>query len=464
MPFFRISTLSILSCSLLFSATLSSQPKDASLVIYNSGIGLVHESKELSVEKGKQSIVYPGVATTVQTDSVSVGLPGDLILYSQQYRYDKITLNKILEAHIGKKIRYKTGKKGKVNGGARESTLGQEPIIKEGMLLASNPAVIETKNGIISGIAAGDFIFESIPNELIMKPSLVWNIEAARSTTGMMNLDYLISRISWKSDYILNLQENTGDLTGWITVDNRSGKRFEDIKLNLLAGDINRAPTQRLYADAVRVEKSMAAAPVAHQAHEGYHFYSVPFNVTIANNEKTQVKFIDQPRHKLKRLYDVRMQHPFNTAQEQKRPVNQYVELSKFSMPLPGGIVRTYSKAGDTTVLLGETRLENTPKNEKVKLRIGTNFDLIAKNKLVERSDDSRYYGAKVAYTLINRSDSAKTVDVDIPGIVERTKHLSTIKTRLPYTRPDGYTLRFAITLKAGETKTWDVSYRTKKP
>ena len=111
MPLFRLSTLTILSCSLLFSATLSSQPKDASLVIYNSGIGLVHESKELAVDKGKQSIIYPGVATTVQTDSVSVELPGDLILYSQQYRFDKITLNKILEAHIGKQVRYKTGKK-----------------------------------------------------------------------------------------------------------------------------------------------------------------------------------------------------------------------------------------------------------------------------------------------------------------------------------------------------------------
>lgn len=451
MPLFPIAMLSTLSSALLLSATLSSQPKDASLVIYNSGIGLVHESKELSVAKGKQSIVYPGVATTVQTDSVSVELPGDLILYSQQYRFDKITLNKILESHIGKQVRYKTGKK-------------ELPLIKEGTLLASNPAVIETKDGIVSGIAAGDFIFKSIPSELIMKPSLVWNIEAPRATTGMMNLDYLISRISWKSDYILNLHENDGDLTGWITVDNRSGKRFEEVKLNLLSGDINRAAAPKPYAGAIRMEKRMAAAPVAHQAHEGYHFYSVPFNVTIANNEKTQVKFIDQPRHALTRLYDVKMQHPFNTTKEQKLPVNQYVELSKFSMPLPGGVVRTYSKAGDTTVLLGETRLENTPKNEKVKLRIGTNFDLIAKNKLVKRSDDSRYYGAKVAYTLTNQSDKAKTVDVDIPGVVERTKHLSTVTTKLPYTRPDGYTLRFTITLKPGEKKVWEVSYRTKKP
>ncbi|MEA3373030.1 MAG: hypothetical protein U9Q62_04990, partial [Campylobacterota bacterium] len=413
-------------------------------------IGLVHESKELSIDKGRQSIVYPGVATTVQTDSVSVTLPGDLILYSQQYRFDKITLNKIIEAHIGKEVRYKSGPK-------------KQQVIKKGTLLASNPAVVETKDGIVSGIAAGDFIFESIPSELIMKPSLVWNVAVPRSTTGMMNLDYLISRISWKSDYILNLHENSGDLTGWVTVDNRSGKRFEEVKLNLLAGDINRASAPQLYADAMRMEKSMAAAPVAHQAHEGYHFYSVPFSVTLANNEKTQVKFIDQPRHKLKRLYDVKMQHPFSTTTEQKRAVSQYVELSKFPMPLPGGIVRTYSKAGDTTVLLGETPLENTPKNEKVKLRIGTNFDLIAKNKLTERSDDSRYYGAKIAYTVTNRSDKSKTVDVDIPGIVERTKHLSTITTELPYTRPDGYTLRFTITLKAGETKTWDVAYRTKK-
>lgn len=437
--------------SMLLSAALSTKPTNASLVIYNSNIGLVHEEKTVTLDRGNQAITYPGVATTVQTDSVSVQLPVDVLLYSQQYRYDKITLNKITEAHIGKKVNYKTGSE-------------EKAVVKSGTLLAANPAVVKTEEGIVGGIKQSDFIFASIPDELIMKPSLVWNVDARKSVKGKMKLDYLISDIGWKSDYILNLKQHHADITGWITVNNRSGKRFENIKLNVLAGDINRVSDRRSYADAVVMEKSMAAAPVAHQAHEGYHFYSVPFKVTIANNEKTQIKFIDERHHHLKKLYDVRMQNPFTASDERKQPVSQYIELEPFDIPLPGGIVRTYSKANDSTVLLGETKIKNTPKNENIKLRLGTNFDIVAKNKLVKRSDDSRYYEAVVAYTLTNRSDEVKTVEVNVPGVVKRTKHLASITTDQPYTRPDGYTVRFTVMLQPGKTKTWQASYRTKKP
>ncbi len=451
MPFPKLPTLSVLAASALFSSTLSSEPEAPALVIYNSNLGLVHEQRALAVDKSDRDIVYPGVATTVQTDSVNVVLPEGITLYSQQYRFDRITLQKILRAHIGKPVRYKSGPP-------------EKRTVKKGTLVAVDPAVVQTADGIESGMAPGDFIFDAIPDTLIMKPSLVWNIAAERDIDGMMALDYLITGIRWKSDYILNLHDDNADLTGWITVDNRSGKRFEQIRLHLLAGDINRAQAPVMYDNVMRMEKAMPSPAVAHAAHEGYHLYSVPFKVTLADNEKTQIKFIDKPRHAVKRLYDVTMQNPFTTGREQKRPVNQYVELSPLDIPLPGGIVRSYSKSGDTTVLLGETRLENTPKNEKVKLRLGTNFDLIAKNRLLSSTDQSRYREVSIRYTLINRSDKTKSVDVNVPGVIEDARRRTVINTSRRYTRPDGYTVRFPVTLKAGKTASWRVTYRVPKP
>ena len=446
----RLPALTALTSSLLFSATLSQSPSETSLVIYNSGIGLVHETRALTVEAGEQSIVYPGVATTVQTDSVNVRLPKGIVLYSQQYRFDRITLGKILEAHIGKKVRYKTGP-------------AWDRRLQDGFLLAADPAVIKTERGIESGISAEAFVFERIPETLIMKPSLVWNVKAAKKLQGEMALDYLLSGIRWKSDYTLDLNGTKGDLAGWITVDNRSGKRFEKITLKLLAGDINRAAVAVRYAEVMALEKESDAGTVTQKAHEGYHLYSVPFDVTIADNEKTQIKFIDRPAHPLNRLYEVTMQPPFSASTERKRPVIQSVELSEFDLPLPGGIVRTYSDADGTRVLLGESRLDNTPKNEKVTLRLGTNFDLVAKNRLISRGGDSRYREATVGYSLANRSDARKSVDVIVPGVVEKTDGQTTVTTDEPYTRPDGYTLRFRFSLDAGETKTWEATYRTRK-
>lgn len=449
MPLLRLSLLASLPCTLLFSAVLSSDPDDTSLVIYNAGIGLVHESRALKTDAGAQSIVYPDVATTVQTDSVNVVFPEGIALYSQQYRFDKITLAKILEAHVGKTVRFQTGE-------------ALDGPVQHGVLLALNPPVVKTQRGVESVPRPEAFIFDAIPETLIMKPSLVWNVDAVRPVEGTMSLDYLLSGIQWKSDYVLNLDGDAGDLSGWITVDNRSGKRFERTRLKLLAGEINRPTVPVRYADVMAMEKATVAS-VAQQAHEGYHLYSVPFDVTLADNEKTQIKFVDQPSHPLKRLYEVTMQVPFDTGTERKLPVTQSVELAGFPVPLPGGIVRTYSKADDTHILLGETRLDNTPKDEKVKLRLGTHFDLVAKNRLLSRSDDNRYLAATVAYTLANRSERPQTVDVVIPGIYENGMHATTLQSKEPYTRPDGTSVRFSIRLNAGEEKEWNVSYRMRK-
>lgn len=450
MSLLRFTAVTLTLPALLLAASLSSAPSDASLVIYNAGIGLVHEQRALTLDKGMQSIVYPGVATTVQTDSVNVKLPGNVTLYSQQYRFDKITLNKLLEAHIGKTVRFRSGP-------------DDAPLLREGVLLATDPAVVRTDKGIESGIDAQAFIFDAIPDTLIMKPSLVWNVAAERAAKGEMSLDYLISNIGWKSDYVLKVDGDRGDLSGWITVDNRSGKRFEAINLHLLAGEINRATPPVRYADVMMLEKTAAAPAVSQQAHEGYHLYTIPFAVTLADREKTQIKFLDRPAHALGRRYDVSVLPPFALSTEQKHAVVQSIELAPFDVPLPAGTVRTYSDADGTTILLGETRLQNTPKNEKVSLTLGKNFDLIAKEKLVERRDDGRYYDATIAYTLTNRSDAKKTVTLTVPGIVSGNGYAVNITTKADYTRPDADTIRFEHTLKAGESKTWEVGYKARK-
>ncbi len=87
-----------------FSATLSNEIKNGSLIVYNSNLGLVHEERELSLHQSDTSIIYKGVAKSVQTDSINVDISDDVTLYSQQYRFDSLTQEKILQAHIGKKV------------------------------------------------------------------------------------------------------------------------------------------------------------------------------------------------------------------------------------------------------------------------------------------------------------------------------------------------------------------------
>lgn len=436
-----LSTSLLLLSSSLLASSLSPKPISSSLIVYNGGIALVHEEKKLSLKKGDKQIVYKGVASTIETDSVNVALPESVTLYSQQYRFDKLTMSKLLDAHIGEKV--------KAN--------------KKNVTLLSHSgesALVEDSNHEIISVLSKDITFKTIPDSLITKPSLVWNIDVKKSLETKMDIDYLIKNLSWKSDYILNLHGDKANLSGWITIDNRSGKAYEDTKLHVLAGDINRAQEPK---SQYRYEKAMVmqtAPEVSHQAHEGYHFYTIPFNVDLANNEKTQIKFITQNAIPIKRRYQATPSNPLYLHSEQKHSVTQYIEIKKLDFPLPKGVVRTYSKLNKENILLGESSISHTPKDTPINLTLGKNFDLKVKETIKKRSDTKEYLEASVLYTLKNSSDEKKILELLIPFNKNST---STVKTSKEYTFKQGNQLSFEVVLDAKKSETFQVTFRSKR-
>ncbi len=436
-----LTSLLVLS-STLFCATLSQKPTASSLIVYNGGVALVHEQRELNLNKNDKQIIYRGVASSIETDSVNVSFPSSLTLYSQQYRFDKLTMFKLLDAHIGKKVR----------------------VDKKIVTLLShdgkNAIVRSEKNEIIS-VESKNIIFKTIPSTLITKPSLVWNIDAKKSIKTTINIDYLIKNLSWKSDYILNIKGNRADLSGWITIDNRSGKAYNNTKLHVLAGDINRAQKsprpERMYKAMVAMD---SAQVVKHQAYEGYHFYSVPFKVNLTNNEKTQIKFITQNSIPIKRRYSAMVSNPLYLHSERKHSVTQEIVIKKLPLPLPKGVVRTYSKLLKQNILLGESSLEHTPKDTPINLTLGKNFDLKVNESIKSRNDDKRYMQATVLYTIKNSSDEKKSVELLIPFNRKKT---SSIETSKPYKFKNGNIIVFTLSVAAKDKEKLLVKFRSKR-
>jgi hypothetical protein len=433
--------LPMLLTNSLFASSLSLKPINSSLIVYNGGIGLVHEEKKLKLNKDDKQIIYEDVASTIETDSVNVVLPDSVTLFSQQYRFDKLTMSKLLDAHIGKKV--KASKKNVI-------------------LLSHNGtnALVKDANNEIISVLSKDIIFKNIPDTLITKPSLVWNIDAKENIQTKMDINYLIKNLSWKSDYILNLHENEVDLTGWISIDNRSGKAYENTKLHVLAGDINRVQRPN---PTYRYKKTMAlqnASDVSHQAHEGYHFYTIPFKVNLANNEKTQIKFITKNSIAISRKYSVVTSNPLYLQTQIKHNMTQSLEIKELDFPLPKGVVRTYSTLNNQKILLGESSLEHTPKNTPIKLKLGKNFDLKVKEAIQKRSDTKNYLDATVLYTLKNTSNESKTIELLIPFNKNST---STIDTKHSYTFKDANKLSFKTTIKAQKTQKIIVRFRSKR-
>ena len=435
--------------SSLFGATLSPDVKNNSLIVYNSNIGLVHEERNLEIKSSDTIIVYKDVAMSINTDSVNVSLPNTITINSQQYRYDKLTLSKLLEAHIGKKVE------------VRLLRNRNEFKIISGTLLSytNNTAILRTINYKIISVKTSGIQFSAIPDTLITKPSLVWNVKVKEDTQTQMKLDYLISNINFKSDYILNVDTNSSTLSGWITINNRSGKSFNETELSLLAGDINRAHNNqpRLYESA---RMSEGVRVVKEQSFEGYHFYTIPFKVTLANNEKTQIKFLDKNNLSVKRAYSAQMGNPLYLRGEREVSVSQAFLLDGLDMPLPSGTIRVYSQLDKKTILLGENSIKHTASNTPLNLKVGKNFDLKVKESVILRNDTKSNFNVDVLYSIKNSSEDNKTVNIVVPF---NRQESSKITTDMKYNFTKANLVNFFLEVPAASSKKFKVKYESKK-
>lgn len=441
---------SLLTSSTLLAVVLSPNTDNNTLIVYNSNIGLVHETRSLALKKNDTQIIYSDVASSINTDSVHVSLPPSVTLYSQQYRYDKLTQNKLLRAHIGKTIEARIPK-----GDKSFRTVFAKLLSHDGA-----SCIVQHKNKIII-VASKDIIFSRIPSELLTKPSLLWNVKASKTIHTPIDIDYLIANIRWSSNYTLQVHEDTADLTGWIHIDNRSGKAFNKTSLYLVAGDINRVHTPRPnYKKHVKMAQILDSAPeVSHQSHEGYHLYRVPFKVTLANKESTQLQFIQENSIDIQREYTVRTRMPRYLHGYLKHGVSQHITIKGFDFVLPKGVVRSYSKVNNTSILLGESSLAHTAKNTPISLTLGKNFDLSVEETLLKRDKGSWSEDTDIRYSVKNASDTTKRVRIQVP--FTNNKH-DTIESKKRYKMIQGNIVEFTVDVKANTSQSFRVFYTNK--
>ena len=442
--------LSLFASALLRAGSVSSLADEASLVVYTNNLGLVHERREASLSKGEQTLICNDIASTLIPGSVNVTFAEEVTLYSQQYKHDQITPQKLAQAHLGKSVKFYL---------QTESGL----LYKSGILLSTgSQAVVQTPENEIYTVALSFLVFSDMPKELLTKPSLVWHINASKKSNSMLSLDYLLTNIAWESDYRLNISENHADLSGWITISNRSGKTFTQTSVSVLAGDINRAavPLQRSFM--IKGAAEMDAGGVQEFSREGYHLYPIPFKVTLANNESTQIRFLEINDIPVMRAYEVQLDDPLSVRGETSHAVSQYLEIVSLETPLPMGTIRSYSKVNGEMLLLGESRIGHTPIHQKVKVPFGKHFDLLVKEKMISDSSDRNYVDRKVSYEVINCSNEPKTIRLLVP-FIKREETQSSVESPQKYQWIDGNLLAFDVLLKADSKKVFVARFRSRK-
>jgi hypothetical protein len=455
----------------------SAAPGDVQLTIYNQGFALVKQERTLNLTTGMQEVRIEDVAQLIEVNSVgirSLTQPGSFTVLEQNYQYDLISPNAILNKVVGKQIVFNRvlpdGSKERIVGILMSSPTAVVGNANGGQSYTWNGMVIRTDDGRILLNPTGEIEVQSIPEGLISKPSLLWLLDSRRAGTNNIELSYLTQGISWKSDYVLNLDKEgkVGDFKGWVTLTNNSGATYTNANLKLLAGEVFRQTGPFGGGGRGGAELAMKAADAGNFSEEQfseYHLYTLQRRTSVKDREIKQVSLLEAtgvPVTK-KLVIDAMRKYGFWRPNEGQVGVGDlkplvYIEFtndekSNLGMPLPMGTVKVFQRdSTDSLQMLGEASITHTPRNEKLSLPVGRAFDIVASRKRTEfRWLGSARTGAIETFEIEvrNRKQTAETVH-----LFERFGGEWTITQKnAEYTKLDSHTVDFVLNLQPDEVR-----------
>lgn len=354
------------------------------LTVYNDDLALVKERRRVRLPAGMVRLDLREVSGQMRPETALLhatsGSPVEVI--EQNFDFDLLTPAKLLEKYVGREVTVLRA----------NPTTGEDRAEKATVLAASDGTVLRFADRIETGVP-GRIVFGSVPPNLRDRPTLSVLLAAAGGPQ-LLELSYLTGGLSWKADYVASLAPDSRhmDLSGWVTLTNRSGAAYDDTRLQLVAGSVNRVRTpQPMIAYAMPAPAPMAKrAEVAQESLMDYHLYSFERPTSIADNQTKQLALLSAAAIPVRREYVLtggewyyRERHGL-IGQKLKPAV--FVEFEnkggQLGKPLPAGIVRVYAKdAKGAAQFVGEDRIEHTAKSEKVRLRLGEAFDITAERK-----------------------------------------------------------------------------------
>ncbi|MDD5672199.1 MAG: DUF4139 domain-containing protein, partial [Candidatus Omnitrophica bacterium] len=375
------------------------------------------------------------------------------------YEYDLMNQQKLLDKYVGKGIQL-----------MQWHEYQDRKEIVDAVLISNNEGpVYKIQDQIYLGYP-GTQILPAIPDNLIEKPTLMWLYDNRAKPPQQIEVTYLTGNIGWKADYVLSVSadDTLTDLSGWVTVDNRSGATYRNAKLQLVAGDINRVQEEINAMPRFAIaEKAMGVGGPAFesQAFFEYHLYNLKRKTTIKDNQTKQINFIEASNVRIAKEYEITgMPYFFTQAyrtNDYKVPVTVYLNFknskkNNLGMPLPAGVMRLYKKDKEGSLqFIGEDRIEHTPEDEKVRLELGKAFDLTAERIQTDfKQVTTRLYETEWKVSIRNHKDQDVTVHVT----EKMSGNWNILKSNVTSKKKDAYTIQFDVKVpKKGQA---EVVYR----
>ena len=464
--------LATISAVLCFAYTLcaADKPEEGlALTIYNQNFGVVRERRKVNIAEKLGAIRFADVAAQIDGTSVSFKslTDPDATVLEQNYEYDLVSADKLLQKYIDKPITVLTKDGSRYSGNLLSFDANQLVIRQYG------------EKGDLAMVQRGDNVkdieFSALPEGLITKPTLVWKLATEQVGNQLIEVAYQTAGINWQSDYnaVLNADDTHLDLSGWVTINNQSGATYKDAKLKLIAGDVRRVqPPQAINRafTADRLALGAARGGFEEKAFFEYHLYTLGRSTTVADNQTKQIELLKTADVPVKKvfLYNGAPQYRWYGglvtdtsygSEEGNKKVNVIIELKNsqdnhMGMPLPKGKVRLYKRdpADASLEFIGEDQIDHTPKDETVRLHIGDAFDIVGERKRTDFHVDTSGHVMTESFEVRVRNHKTEAVDVLVKEPLYRWNNWEITQANAKWTKYDSNTIHFPVTVaKDGE-------------
>ncbi|XHR27065.1 MAG: DUF4139 domain-containing protein [Chthoniobacteraceae bacterium] len=500
-----MNTTSLVCAIALVALTGYAADPAPSLTIYNQNFAVVRDTVPLDLKAGLNSVQFAETTAHVETDSVMLRDPAGkfpLQILEQNYRNDPVSQDLLLALNEGKTIDFQVdtggGQKKIVQGKIIRSGYqphGQDAMRRYGqayyqtqMALAqeTRQPIIEVE-GKLQFSLPGQPIFPALADDTVLKPTLDWKLNAAKAAKFNAELAYITSGMTWEADYNVVAPEKSDilDITGWVTIDNQSGKTFKDAKIKLMAGDVSKIQEGEAMGRAMRFNTSaidaliVPAPAVTEKSFDEYHLYTLQNPATLRDRETKQVEFIRASGVQSQRIYiydglkidanrwrgnsmqNLRNNEDLGTESDTKVAVVREIknsEANHLGLPLPKGRVRFYKQDSDgNPEFTGENVIDHTPKDETLRIYTGNAFDLVGERRRTNFVRKNNDHTVDESFEITVRNHKKGPVEIRIVEHLYRWYTWEIVNPSEPFTKTAAQVIEFRVQLKPDEEK--KVSY-----
>ena len=466
-------------CFLLLCTSLFAQQSQPSLTIYNQDFAVVRQDLPLDLKSGENQFNMSDITMHVEPDSVILRDPSgkhSLQVLEQNYRADPVSQMSLLSLYEGRTIDFELPDHSTIKGKViRSGYVRPDYFNPNNYGGGAEEPIIEVAGQLRFGLP-GTPVFPDLTAETILKPRMEWLLATDKPGKFPAEFSYITGGMSWQADYNIVAPEkgDVVDIVGWVTIDNRTGKAFENAHIKLMAGDVNKIQPNAMNGVLARKVAMELAAPMApavtEKAFDEYHLYTLERATTLRDRETKQVEFIHASSVASKQLYvydgakidfnryggwnweNIRNDHSYGTESNPKIWVmREFVnsQANHMGMPLPKGRVRFYRRNDDGQMeFTGENIIDHTPKDETVRIYTGNSFDLTGERRRTNYTVDNKQDAATETFEIKVRNHKKEPVEIRVVEHLYRGKNWTVAANSDKYMKKDSQTIEFPVTVQ----------------